>query len=232
MRLRSLTKHVRDQNWFAVFLDFFIVVAGILIAFQITNWSEARQDAKTRDLIIDALVTNLNDGIAVQNDFTAEINTGLLDWDAAYARGEKPDPYYFLIVGSDTAPDTWAVFEQMSLTELFDPVTLFDLTFFYSELEGVGRKYVRYATFVENRILPGKINNEDVFYNANGQLKPEFVANMDRLRVFKRETDHLTRWSECLSNRLQSKQVFETACRREDSLNVSASEQTQPKGDE
>lgn len=232
MRLRSLTKHIREQNWFAVALDFFIVVVGILIAFQITNWNEARQDAKIRDLIIDALVTNLNDGIAVQNDFTAEINTGLLDWDAAYARGEKPDPYYFLIVGSDTAPDTWAVFEQMSLTELFDPVTLFDLTFFYSELEGVGRKYVRYATFVENRILPGKINNEDVFYNANGQLKPEFVANMDRLRVFKKETDHLTRWSECLSKRLQSKQVFETACRREDSLNVSVSEQTQPKGDE
>ena len=42
MLLRSITKHVRDQNWFAVFLDFFIVVAGILIAFQITNWNEAR----------------------------------------------------------------------------------------------------------------------------------------------------------------------------------------------
>lgn len=44
MLLRSLTKHVRDQNWFAVALDFFIVVAGILLAFQITNWSTARQD--------------------------------------------------------------------------------------------------------------------------------------------------------------------------------------------
>ena len=44
MLLRSITKHVRDQNWFAVALDFVIVVAGILIAFQITNWSEARRD--------------------------------------------------------------------------------------------------------------------------------------------------------------------------------------------
>ena len=44
MLLRSLTKHVKDQNWFAVVLDFFIVVAGILIAFQITNWSDARGD--------------------------------------------------------------------------------------------------------------------------------------------------------------------------------------------
>ncbi|NNC38885.1 MAG: hypothetical protein HKO02_15610 [Hyphomonadaceae bacterium] len=44
MLLRSLTKHVRDQNWFAVFLDFFIVVAGILIAFQITNWNVSRAE--------------------------------------------------------------------------------------------------------------------------------------------------------------------------------------------
>jgi uncharacterized protein DUF6090 len=42
MRLRRITKHVKDQNWFAVALDFIIVVVGILLAFQITNWSEAR----------------------------------------------------------------------------------------------------------------------------------------------------------------------------------------------
>ena len=45
MILRRITKHVRDQNWLAVGLDFFIVVLGILIAFQITNWSEARQQS-------------------------------------------------------------------------------------------------------------------------------------------------------------------------------------------
>lgn len=44
MILRRITKHVKDQNWFAVVLDFLIVVVGILIAFQITNWSEARGD--------------------------------------------------------------------------------------------------------------------------------------------------------------------------------------------
>lgn len=42
MLLRRITEHVQEQNWFAVGLDFFIVVVGILIAFQITNWSEAR----------------------------------------------------------------------------------------------------------------------------------------------------------------------------------------------
>jgi hypothetical protein len=43
MLLRRVIEHVKTQNWTAVALDFVIVVAGILIAFQITNWNEARQ---------------------------------------------------------------------------------------------------------------------------------------------------------------------------------------------
>ena len=44
MLLRRVIAHVRKQEWTAVALDFLIVVAGILLAFQITAWSEARGD--------------------------------------------------------------------------------------------------------------------------------------------------------------------------------------------
>ena len=54
MLLRSISKYVRDQNWFAVALDFFIVVAGILIAFQITNWNEGKAlDSQGKDLLVE-----------------------------------------------------------------------------------------------------------------------------------------------------------------------------------
>jgi len=43
MILRSLTRHVRDQNWFAVGLDFLIVVVGVFIGIQVANWNEERQ---------------------------------------------------------------------------------------------------------------------------------------------------------------------------------------------
>jgi hypothetical protein len=42
MLLRRITEHVKEQNWFAVVLDFIIVIVGILIAFQITNWNDER----------------------------------------------------------------------------------------------------------------------------------------------------------------------------------------------
>jgi hypothetical protein len=55
MLLRSLTKHVKDQNWFAVALDFFIVVAGILIAFQISAWSDRQADKRSLHVALERL---------------------------------------------------------------------------------------------------------------------------------------------------------------------------------
>lgn len=42
MLLRSITKHVKDQNWFAVGIDFCIVVIGVFIGIQVANWNEER----------------------------------------------------------------------------------------------------------------------------------------------------------------------------------------------
>jgi hypothetical protein len=42
MLLRSVTKHVKDQNWFAVFVDFLIVVVGVFIGIQVANWNETQ----------------------------------------------------------------------------------------------------------------------------------------------------------------------------------------------
>ena len=58
MLLRRLTQHVKDQNWFAVALDFAIVVAGILIAFQITNWNEARAENNLKSLVEKRLIAD------------------------------------------------------------------------------------------------------------------------------------------------------------------------------
>lgn len=43
MILQNLSKAVREQNWFAVVLEFVIVIAGVVIGFQINAWNERRQ---------------------------------------------------------------------------------------------------------------------------------------------------------------------------------------------
>lgn len=44
MLLRRVTQHVKQQNWFAVGVDFVIVVVGVFIGIQVSNWNEAQKE--------------------------------------------------------------------------------------------------------------------------------------------------------------------------------------------
>jgi hypothetical protein len=44
MILRRIAEHVKTQNWFAVFLDFLIVVLGVFVGLQVNNWNAARAE--------------------------------------------------------------------------------------------------------------------------------------------------------------------------------------------
>ena len=41
MILRRITEHVKAQNWFAVAIDFVIVVVGVFIGIQVSNAARA-----------------------------------------------------------------------------------------------------------------------------------------------------------------------------------------------
>jgi hypothetical protein len=213
MLLRRVTQHVKSQDWTAIVIDFLIVVVGVYIGVQVANWNEARLDAERKEQIIEALITDISDSIDVQKQFVEEIDSGLSEWERSYVQGEMPAPYYFRTGGSDIAPDSWSMLQQMQLVDLFDPTTLFDLSFYFSELNGVGRKYVRYVTFVEDNILPYAETNTEIFYeNGKSDLKPIYRGNMDRLQEFRDESKRLTKWAECLVFRLQSETTFDTTC--------------------
>ena len=44
MLLRRITKHVKEQNWFAVGIDFVIVVIGVFIGIQVANWNTVQSN--------------------------------------------------------------------------------------------------------------------------------------------------------------------------------------------
>ena len=218
MILRRVIAHFKKQEWTAIALDFLIVVVGVFVGLQVNNWNEARTAEKRKDEIIAALVTALDDSITVQESaLIEEIDKGMNAWAAARASGGHPPPYYFRINGSDMAPNTWDMVQQMEISGLFDPVMLFDLDFYYSEQYGVSQKYIRYITFVENRILPFEADDPLYFYNEDGSaLKPEYQASMDRLLEFRGESLRLSRWAKCLVARLESGTTPESSCLRSD----------------
>jgi len=64
MLLRRLTQHVIDQNWVAVGLDLAVVVLGIFIGLQVTEWNQARKDHQEGLYYLQALETQISDLIA------------------------------------------------------------------------------------------------------------------------------------------------------------------------
>lgn len=46
MILRRLTLHIHSQNWFAVILDFLVVVVGLFIGLQVDTWWQERQESR------------------------------------------------------------------------------------------------------------------------------------------------------------------------------------------
>ncbi len=216
MLFRRITEHVKAQNWTAVALDFVIVVVGVFIGIQVANWNDAQTAKHRKDEIIASLITDLADAIVVQDKLiVGSIEEGLTAWADARTRGEFPPPHYFRIDGSDTAPNMRDMLQKMEISGLFDPVMLFDLTFYYSEQRGVGLRYIRYITFVENEILPYEKRDPLYFYEDDGAvLKPEYQASMDRLREYSREVNRLSRWADCLVDRLEAGRRFEQSCLR------------------
>lgn len=55
MILRRITEHVKAQNWFAVVIDFFIVVLGVFIGIQVANWDDTRKDRADEALFLEDL---------------------------------------------------------------------------------------------------------------------------------------------------------------------------------
>jgi hypothetical protein len=65
MLLRRLIQHVREQNWTAIGIEFVIVVVGVFVGIEVSNWNQERADrnreiaflGQLRDEMADNVVT-------------------------------------------------------------------------------------------------------------------------------------------------------------------------------
>ncbi|MDH4106030.1 MAG: hypothetical protein OEV39_07955 [Gammaproteobacteria bacterium] len=55
MILRRLIRHLKDQQWSAIALDLLIVVLGVFIGIQVSNWNEGRRDRQSEREYLDRL---------------------------------------------------------------------------------------------------------------------------------------------------------------------------------
>lgn len=79
MILRSITKHVRDQNWFAVGIDFVIVVVGVFIGIQVSNWNEAQAERRRLDVQLASLNAEFTENLNRFDSYRARLQGQIED---------------------------------------------------------------------------------------------------------------------------------------------------------
>jgi hypothetical protein len=74
MLLRSITKHIKEQNWTAVSLDLAIVVIGVVIGIQVANWNEDRVANQERAEQLVGLHAEFVDNISLFEAYISRLN--------------------------------------------------------------------------------------------------------------------------------------------------------------
>ena len=59
MIFRRIKAHVEKENWFAVFIDFAIVVVGVFIGLQVANWNDDRAVKRDQRAMLEQLYADL-----------------------------------------------------------------------------------------------------------------------------------------------------------------------------
>jgi len=70
MLLRSISKHVKEQNWFAISLDLLIVIFGVFMGIQVSNWNQERVGERQAEVLLSRLYNDLQNDL---NSLNAEL---------------------------------------------------------------------------------------------------------------------------------------------------------------
>jgi hypothetical protein len=160
--------------------EFVVVFVGLTAAFALESLRRDREEAAYRSGIIAALVPTLDDVLRHNRAFEDEVQSKLAAFDHAIARRERPGLPIFR--GSERPPvRIWDSVVATGAARVLPPELLFRLAQFYNRQDSSGERYVRYATYTEQRIFSLGSDRSN-FYDASGALRPEFGAYVDRLR--------------------------------------------------
>ena len=140
MILRRITEHLKTQNWTAVGLDLLIVVIGVFIGTQVSNWNQERvQKRETAQLLVELkpALNAFTDFFAAAQGYYATTNNYA---DRAFA-GWRGDPAVtdedFVIAAYEASQiytwglngDNWAsIFGSDQLRDIGDPDVRLGLT--------------------------------------------------------------------------------------------------------
>lgn len=80
MQLRRVIDHVKTQNWFAVGVDFIIVVVGVYSAVWIEGIQGRQEQRQRTEQIIETLRSDLRGTEVFEHAFAEIVQTNMRNW--------------------------------------------------------------------------------------------------------------------------------------------------------
>ena len=68
-------QHVKEQNWFAVGLDVIVVIVGIFLGMQVTEWNDDRKNKALENEYISRIISDLDESIQENEEVLQESDT-------------------------------------------------------------------------------------------------------------------------------------------------------------
>lgn len=127
MILRSVARHVREQNWVAIGIDFAIVVLGVFVGIQVSNWNVERHESRRAQGYLSR----------IQEDLTADrqsLARHAVFWQQVIDHGHRA--IHFAETGELVDGSAWKTLLSFYQASQLFPWLTRDLT--YQELRGAG----------------------------------------------------------------------------------------------
>lgn len=170
MLLRRITKHVKDQNWLAVGIDFLIVVIGVFIGIQVANWNEGRQAETANRLYLDRIAKDVESDISRLQDSQA-------GWASIIAR--SADSEQFLSGDDVPGKSQWTSLVETYFSAGWSPYapnrTTYDELVASGQFAGLGDLELRQA--ITNYY--SSLKETERFYNFNPRLRSLIRGKFD-----------------------------------------------------
>lgn len=172
MLLRRVKEHIKNENWFAVGIDFLIVVVGVFIGIQLGNWNETSEEANDYQNALSRFSVEINTNLETLDKLDAEIvnylNIATAAFDTLLTCKDNPENREIVNEGLNKITGTFGIILRRSeLDELTTSETLlsqqssnererFNQTKFYMDL------VLREAGFIETIPLEERVQNNPI----------------------------------------------------------------------
>ena len=189
MILRRFMQHVKEQNWFAVGLDVIVVIVGIFLGMQVTEWNDERKDRALEGEYINRIIADLDSSIDVNKSTLDEISEQVSEL------GIAVETIYEKRLSNDNRQEIVGYIRKHSTG--WETLTITDDTL--EELKSTGNMALIQSTDIRSKIIG--FQRKYMLYREYQDSFDEFMINLhEKWLLLIETTPHTQGWEILTSN--------------------------------